>query len=132
MPDALQLNHGGHYHTLAGVTTPPPSFFFLKGFPLLSVILVVYVDSYLFVISASILQVGVGVNSNQKACACIPKVLKRINFVRAGIFICIFFYCSSKVSLSPRITIIKNICRLLSTSFSSKGFGLFETQHNRV
>ena len=70
--------------------------------------LAVYVDSYLFVFSTSVLQIGIGLSSNMAACEFRP--LFSCLIFRAAIFMCIFFYCSSKVFNSmPWLIIGRNI-----------------------
>jgi hypothetical protein len=64
------------------------------------VVLGVYLDSYLFVISTTILQIGIGLQHNRATCEYHPyHSYDFLIFVRAAIFMCIFFYCSSKVSI---------------------------------
>ena len=61
------------------------------------VILLVYIDSYLFVASTSILQVGIGLTSNFAACEYSPWSRDSL-IARAADFMCILFYCSTKVT----------------------------------
>jgi hypothetical protein len=84
-----QLIPGWACHTLDGVSI-------LSVVRTDAVILFVYLDSYLFVLSTSILQTGIGLNSNIYTCESPIPQSPTPNF-RAAIFLCIFFYCSSKV-----------------------------------
>jgi hypothetical protein len=58
----VRLFRGGLYHILDGVCT-----LFLEGADGV-VIILIYVDSYLFVCSTSILQVGVGLSNDHASC----------------------------------------------------------------
>ena len=78
----------------------------------MKVILLIYVDSYFFVSSTSILQVGVGLTSNRATCEYPPRPRSMINIVRAAIFMCIFFYFTTKVCFRLPVLISKVIIYL--------------------